>query len=225
MELEDLKRRWEEHDAKLDRSIRLNTRLVQSALLGKADTSIRWLSRGLTFELLLNLVAPVCLGIFIANHVGEARFLLPAVVLHLCAIAVVITLVHQLVAIQRIDYSAPIVEIQKRLESLRVERIRTTIWTLLAAPLLWTPLLIVGLKVLFGVDVYASLGAGFLGANVLFGLLILALALWVSQRYADRMDRSPLMQRLMRTLSGQSLAKATGFLKALARFEEEGSQG
>jgi hypothetical protein len=225
MELEDLKRRWEENDAKLDRSIRLNTRLLQSALLGKADTSTRWLSRGLTFELLLNLIAPVCLGMFIANHVGEARFLVAAVVLHLCAIAVVIALAHQLVAIQRIDYSAPIVEIQKRLESLRVERIRTTIWTLLAAPLLWTPLLIVGLKGFFGVDAYASLGAGFLAANVLFGLLVLALALWVSRHYADRMGRSPLVQRLMRDLSGQSLAKATEFLGALARFEEEGSQG
>jgi hypothetical protein len=224
MELEDLKRRWEENDAKLDRSIRLNTRLLQSAMLGKADTSTRWLSRGLTFELLLNLVAPLCLGMFIANHVGEVRFLVPAVVLHLCAIAVLIALVHQLVAIQRIDYSAPIVEIQKRLESLRVERIRTTVWTLLVAPLLWTPLLIVGLKGLFGVDAYVSFGAGFLAANALFGLLVLALALWVSRRYAARMGRSPLVQQLMQALSGQSLADATQILRAVARFEEEGSQ-
>ena len=158
MDLEDLKRRWDEHDAKLDRSIRLNTHLLQNVLLGKADASTRWLSRGLTFELLLSLIAPVCLGLFIAHHIGETRFLVPAVVLHLCAIAAVISTVHQMVAIHGIDYGAPIVEIQKRLESLRVERIRTTIWTLAAAPLLWTPLLIVALKGLFDVDAYASLG-------------------------------------------------------------------
>lgn len=221
MELEDLQRRWEEYDAKLDRSIRLNTRLLQTALRGKADTSTRWLSRSLTFELLLSLIAPICLGSFIANHVGEVRFLVPAIALHLCAIAVVIATVHQLVAIRRIDYSAPIVEIQKRLESLRVERIRTTIWTLLAAPLLWTPLLIVALKSLLGVDAYDSFGPGFLAANVLFGLLVLALGLRISRRYADRIYRSPLVQRFMQDLSGRSLAKATGFLGALARFEEE----
>lgn len=225
MDLEELKRLWEKNDAKLGRSIRLNTRLLRAGLLEKADVSTRWLSRWLVLELLLNLVAPVCLGVFIGNHLGEIRFLIPAAALDLCAIGLVIGLARQIVAIHRVDYGEPVVEIQKRLESLRIERERTTIWTLLAAPLLWTPLLVVGMKALLGVDAYATLGALYLAANMLVGIAFLGLAFWISRRYADRMGRSPFLQGLMRSLSGRSLAKATELLGTVTRFEKEEAAG
>ena len=223
MELDDLKQRWEAHDRKLDASIRLNTRLVHESVLGKAETALRRLSRWLWAELLLNLGAALLLGWFLADHFAEARFLVPAAMLHLCVIALVVASVRQLVAVSQVDYSAPVVVIQKRLETLRVERIRATKWTLLLAPLLWTPLLIVTLKGLVGVDSYATFGLAWLAANVLLGLLVIGAAVWVSRRYADRLERSPLMRRLLRDLAGYNLAAATGFLHSLSQFEDEES--
>lgn len=221
MELDDLKQRWAERDRKLDQSIRLNSLLLRASTLSKAETAIRRLSRLLRVELLLNVVAAGCLGPFIAEHLTEARFLLPAVVLDLGVILLIVAGVHQLVAIGSLDYSAPIVAIQKRLESLRFERIRVTKLTLLASPLLWTPLLIVTLKGLFDVDAYASLDVAWLAANVLVGVAVIVAGVWASRRYADRMERSPLLQRLMRNLAGHSLAAAAAFLGALAQFEQE----
>jgi hypothetical protein len=223
MDLEDLKRSWAAHDAKLDQSIRLNTQALRGGILGKTEASLRWLSWEILFELSLNLLAPICLGVFIGDHWTETRFLVPALVLHVCAIALLIANAHQLAAVRTIDYGSPIVEIQKRLESLRIERIRTTKWTLLAAPLLWPPLLIVGMKGLFGIDAYAAFGGAFLAANALFGLGVMLWALWISRRYADRIDRSPFVRRLMRSLAGHSLTRAAGFLDSLARFENEGA--
>lgn len=224
MELEDLKRRWEDHDRKLAASIRLNTRLLRESVLAKADTALKRLSRLLWFELVMNLLAVLLLGSFLGNHASEVRFLIPALGLHLCAIALVIASARQLVAIKTLDYSAPIVVIQKRLESLRVERIRATKLTLLLSPLLWTPLLIVTLKGFFGVDAYATLGAAFLIANLFFGLLVILLAVWISSRYAARMERSLLVQRLMWVLAGKSLTSAAGFLSSLSQFEKEESR-
>ena len=105
--------------------------------------------------------------------------------------------------------------IQKRLESLRVERIRTVMLTLACAPLLWTPLLIVALRWLFGVDAYAAFGALYLIANLLFGLLLMALAVWISKRYEARMNRSPLVRSLMRDLAGKSPASAAAFVNSI----------
>ena len=224
MELDDLKRRWEDQDRKLDAGIRLNTRLLHESVLGKAEKSLRGLSRLLWFELLTNLLAAFWLGSFLANHVSEPRFLIPAAVLHLCVIALLFAGVRQLVALKAVDYSAPIVVIQKRLESLRVERIRTVTLTLLFAPLLWTPLLIVALKGLFGVDAYAACGAAFLIANLLFGLLLIPLAVWISKRYEARMKRSPLVQSLMRNLAGKSLASAAAFVRSISEFEKDESR-
>jgi hypothetical protein len=223
MDLEDLKQSWAAHDAKLDHSIRLNTQALRTGILGKTEASLRWLSWGILLELSFNLLAPICLGVFIGDHWMETRFLIPALALHVCAIALLIANAHQLAAIRTIDYGSPIVEIQKRLESLRIERIRTTKWTLLAAPLLWPPLLIVGMKGVLGIDAYANFGVGFLVANALFGVAVMMAALWVSRRYADRIDRSSFVRGLMRSLAGQSLIRAAGFLDSLARFEKEGA--
>ena len=219
MELDDLKRRWEDQDHRLEDAIRLNTRLLQASVLGKAGTSLRGLSRLLWFELLANLVAAFWLGAFLANHVSEPRFLIPAAALDLSVIALIVAGVRQLAALRSLDYGAPIVAIQKRLESLRVERIRAVMATLLFAPVLWTPLFIVALKGLFSVDAYAAFGAGSLIANLLLGLLVIPLAVWISKRYEARMRGSALVRRLMRTLAGRSLDSAAAFLDSISDFE------
>lgn len=224
MGLDDLQRHWDHQDRKLDATLRLNTRLLNDSVLAKADTATRGLTRLLRLELVMNAAAVLLTGSFLANHISESRFVIPAAGLHLSGIALLVASIRQLVAIGMLDYDAPIVAIQRRLESLRVERIRATKLTLLCSPLLWTPLLIVALKGLFDVDAYATCGAAFLIANLLFGILVILLAVWASRRYAARMERSPLVQSLMRDLAGDSLNAAAGFLSSISRFEEDESR-
>jgi hypothetical protein len=221
MNLDDMKQRWEEQDQKLDAILRLNIRLLQRPVLNKAKTAMWRLFLLLTVDVLLNFATAVCLGSFIANHVMEARFLIPAVLLHLSVIGLLIAGGRQLTAIASLDYNAPVVTIQKQLESLRAWRIRATQLTLLVSPLLWIPLLIVTMKGLLGLDAYAIFFGRWLAINVLFGLAVIPLAVWLARRYAGRMDRSPLVQRLLRDLGGYNLNAATGFLSSLEQFEAE----
>ncbi|HEX4964336.1 MAG TPA: hypothetical protein VF173_26190 [Thermoanaerobaculia bacterium] len=221
MNLEDLKQRWEDQDRKLDATLKLNRQLLQMATLGKAETALRRLAFLLGIELLLDLPIALWLGSFIVDHRHEIRFLLPAVVLHLFVIGLIVTIVRQLAAIGSLDYGAPVLEIQRRLESLRIERLRATKWTLLLSPLLWTPLVIVAFESLLGVDVYARFDMSWLLGNLLFGAALIPLAVWISRRYAARMERSPFVQRLMRDLAGYNLNAAAGFVDRLARFAEE----
>lgn len=221
MELEDLKRSWEDQGRKLDASLRLNTNLLRESALSKASTATARLSWLLMAEILLDLLLCVWLGSFNSDHITEPRFLIPGIVLHLFAIGSLILGVHQWLALKRIDYGEPVVAIQKRLGELRVQRVRATKLILLSVLLLWTPLLIVSLKGLLGVDAYAIFSSAWLAANVALGVAVIPLAVWISKRYADRMERSPLIQRLMRDLAGYNLNAATGFVSSLARFEEE----
>jgi hypothetical protein len=94
-------------------------------------------------------------------------------------------------------------------------------WTLLLAPLLWTPLLIVALEGFLRVDAYNTVGAAYLLANLLFGLAIIPPAIWLSKKFGYRMDRSPKIQRLMKDLAGYNLNAASDFLATLSEFEEE----
>ncbi len=221
MDLQEMKDRWTEYDRKLDTSLRLNTRILREINLSRVDSALKRLTRLIVFELLMDLGAVVALGMFIASHVGEMRFLAPAVLLDVCAVGFVIASIRQLVALYSLDYSAPVVAIQKQIQTLRIERIRITKWVFLLSPLLWTPLLIVALEGLFGLDSYLFLDGTWLAANLLFGLAFLLLMVWISRRYTDRWQRSPLMQRLMDDIAGRSLTVAAGFLGTLSRFEEE----
>ncbi len=123
-------------------------------------------------------------------------------------------------AIAGIDYAAPIVEIQRRLETLWLQRIRTTQWILILSPLAWTPLLIVAFKWLLNVDVYDACGTPFVVSNLLCGLLVLVLAVWISWTFAYRMKSSPLIQRLLQDLGGQNLAAARAFAKSVSEFAD-----
>jgi serine/threonine-protein kinase len=221
MNLDDMKQRWEEQDRKLDAVLRLNARLAQASTLSRAETAMRRLSRLLKIEVLLNFGLVLWLGSFLGDHWTEVRFLPPALVLDLGAIALLAAGIHQLIALGNVDYDEPVVTIQKRLGSLRAQRLRATMLTLLVSPLLWIPLLIVGLKGLLGLDAYAIFDHDWLLANVLFGVAVIPVAVWLARRYADRMERSPLVQRLLRDLAGHNLNAAADFLDRLTRFEEE----
>ena len=221
MELENLKRIWEEQGRKLEATIRLNADLVRESVLGRAAGALTRLRRLLLVELLLDLGVVVWLGSFLADHVAEVRFLVPALALGLGTIALAIACIQQLVAISSVDYGAPVLEIQKRLVALRVQRVRVAKLTLLAAPLAWTPLLIVALKGLADVDAYAVFSGAWLAANLVMGVAVVPLAVWLSRRYASRLGRSPIVQRLAHDLAGYNLNAAMGFLGSLRRFEEE----
>ncbi len=168
MELDELKSHWQEQDKKLDDCLRLNQRLLRESLLGKADTALRRLSRLLWFELLVNVAGAILVGSFLGDHVTEPRYLVPAIALQLGLIAVIVAGARQLAMIAGIDYAAPIVEIQRRLEILWLQRIRTTQWMLILSPLAWTPLAIVGFKWLLNVDVYCACGTPFGCWNLVF---------------------------------------------------------
>lgn len=221
MELDDLKQSWQEADRKLDASLRLNTVRLYVTTLNKAETALRRLSWFLWLDLLIDIPIVVGLGSFIADHLAEPRFVIPAMALDLFVIVLMGLSIRQLVALGGTDPGEPVVALQKRTESLRIERLRATKLTLLVSPLIWIPMLIVGLKGFLGLDAYSIFDHAWLISNVLFGLAVIPLAIWISRRYADRMERSPLVRRVMRDLAGYNLNAAQDYLGRLARFEEE----
>lgn len=221
MELDDIKSRLEQLDGKLEAAVRLNRRVLDERVLDKADRAMRRLAWALGIELALGVITVLLTGSFVGDHVREPRFLLPGLVLHIFVIGQIAMLVRHTAATRQIDFGASIVEIQRRIESLRVSMIRTTLWTFLLSPLLWPPLLIVGLEALLGIDAYEALGAVYLAANVGVGLAVIAIGLVVSRFFADRLSSSPLVRSLMRDLAGTNLAAAQGFLDSLSRFETD----
>jgi hypothetical protein len=221
MDLDEMKQTWAEHDRKLEASIRLNWQLLKTTNLNRVQSALRRMAAFLGLEVVVQFAAVVALGSFIHDHIAEMRFAVPAAALDVFAIAILIAMIRQITGALQIDYEKPIAVIQRQIEDLRVLRIRYIQGIFLMATLAWTPLLIVTLKGFLGLDAYRLFGAAYLAANVLVGLAVIPLALWLSSKFGDRMGRFPIIQRFMKDLAGYNLNAATGFLAKLSEFEEE----
>jgi hypothetical protein len=221
LDLDEMKQQWAQHDKKLDESIRLNRQVLSALNLRGARSALQRLTVGLALEAAAWSVIVIALGGFIYDHSGTLRLALPGIALDLFAIGMLGGTIRQIVAAQGIEYGQPVAAIQKQLEALRVLRIRITQWALLAGTVVWAPFAIVVGKVLFGIDDYSQT---WLAVNVLFGLLLIPFAMWVSKRFADRMHNSTFLQRLMRDIAGQNLTAAKDFLAKLSQFEENEGQ-
>jgi hypothetical protein len=221
MELDELQKRWAEHDRKLDQSIRLNRQLLRETYTRRARFAL-WRLAGMLALGSISLLAVISsLGVFIYKYGSMPRFLWPAVFLDLLAIGALATLTAQIALALRIDYNQPIASIQRRLETLRRLRIRYTQAICVTATLTWMPIFIVVMKVFLGVDVYRVFGAGWLVTNVAFGVALLGLGIWLFKKYGPRMNSSRFGQQLLRDLGGYNLNAAAGFLATLADFEHE----
>ena len=221
VEMDDLRKTWSEYDHKLDTNIRLSRQLLMANNLNRVRSPMRRLAFFLGLESVIQFAVVVALGSFIYEHIAMVRFALPAAALDVFAIAILIAMIRQIAGALQIDYDKPIAIIQKQLEDLRVLRIRYIQGIFLVATLAWTPLLIVALKGFWGLDAYRLFGGAYLMANLLVGLAIIPLAIWLSKKFGDRMGRSPVIQQLMKDLAGYNLKAAAGFLGTLSEFEEE----
>jgi hypothetical protein len=138
------------------------------------------------------------------------------------AIALAVAAARQLFELRSLDYDEPVVAIQDRLQGLRLARIRATMGTLLFAPLMWVPLLIVATRAFLGIDIYAAASPAWLTANVLFGLAVIPTAVVIARAFGPRLERSTPMRFLADEIAGRSLAAALDDLAAIRRFAEEG---
>ncbi len=220
MESQGIIRLWHDYERRLESSMRLNTLLLRRANMGKVESLMSRLTRGDIFEAAVNFIALVLIGSFAADNFRQLRFLVPAIVLGAYAATVFAGNIRGMIEIAHIDYDDGVVAIQKRLARLRIARMVRVRWILELAALMWTPLLIVVLRSL-QVDAYAALGAAYLAANVIFGIAVIALAIWIAKRHAGVFGGSTGMRAAADQLAGRSLRSALDQLDTICRFEQE----
>ena len=214
-EMDALQTAWQRQNEKVNRLLALNTKLLNEASLRWPRTSLHRLSWMLAFEIAATLVAMVALGSFTRGHLGNVKFVAPAVALDLYALFVLQGAVRQLITAKSIRYSAPLVQIQRQIERLDMLRIRTTQLTLLVAPLAWAPLFIVALSAM-GIDAYKVLGVPYVLANVGLGIAVILVGRWIARRYTG----TPLGEKLNALFDDHDLRDASRFLATLDEFEQ-----
>ena len=219
MTLDDMQARWAEYDRKLEAAPIAAAAHIRA--LDRAKSTTQRFRAAIAGGVAANAVLAMCFGLFIARHIGEIKWVAPALLLDLGVAVLLIRGIQQLILLSGRDLGESIVDAQRRIESLRTLRVQTNRWTLALAPLLWVPLLIVSLKGLLGVNAYEAFSGGWFVANMLLGIALIPFTMWLSKRFGDRFHDAGWLKRVMDDVSGRSQASAAKFASELETFKRE----
>ncbi len=220
MELDDFKLAWQTLDRRLERHNALNLQLLRDSRLERLRRGLRPLKWGQAVQILIGIAGALLFAPFWIAHRHEPALLASGLVMHLYCLALIIFGAVIEGQIARINYAAPVLEIQCRL--LRLRRIYTVGGALfLGLPwwFLYVPLMIVLVAIASGANllhtapsfVYGGLAVGLLGLLASAGIY----------RWSHRPERARLGRMLDDSMAGGSIRRAQRALDELARFEQE----
>jgi hypothetical protein len=199
MELDELKAGWQE----LDRRVSRLEAIVPALASGGVRAELRPLVIGQAIQAVCGVVFAVAMGSFWIDQLATPNLLVTGLLLHLYAIAMIVAAARNLFLVSRVNEAAPVLEMQRRLATLRAWRIREGRWFGIVGCFMWVGL-VVWTFGLLGVDIVAA-NPAFVGFQLLTAVVCLAV-------YA-------LVARLARSPEGKAVRRAHERLDEIARFD------
>lgn len=215
MELDELKLEWNTIHARLDELTQRNKELSIIVRRPKVASAQRRLLIQPVIDIAGGFAALLILGNVWAAHWREPNMFPSLLVLHLAAVMVVGSNVVQVCQISRLSASASVVETLAQFAVVKRTRMHLLQSILISAPVLWTPLMTVGVRVLFGVDLVHSAPV-YVMANFGFSMLFVAVAVWLSMRYSGAAARNRKLAVILDSLAGRSVQQAHAELLELS---------
>ena len=218
MEPDELKHIWQALGRQLERQEAINLQLFREKKLERARGSLRPLFWGQIVQILFGCLFLLLAVLFWSVGPHPLHVVVAGIVVHAYGIATIVLAGMTLGAIRGIDYSAPVVSIQKQLASLR----RLYLVNGMIAGLPWWFLWVLLLMVLAGLgghDLYAQAPV-----MVWIGLAIGVVGLlgtWAFHRWSRSPVRAGLGRRLDDAAAGGSIRRMQGVLDEVAQFERE----
>ncbi len=214
MELDEMKQTWAAMELRLDGLEALLRRESRDRRTGRARAALRPLFWGQSLQLLIGTVLVVCGAVLWATHLHQPNVLVCGLVAHAYGLLLTIFSARNLYLIRRIDYAAPVLEIQRRIAELREFRVRVeTPINTVAGCFIWIPVLWVNLAA-YGINLWSPGFVRWAFASGVAGVIAIVMVVWVMRRlgFGHKIDEAS---------AGRSIVRAQAALEEIARFERE----
>lgn len=217
MELDEMMQAWQQLNQRLDRQQALHLRLFREGRLDKLRHGLRPLLWGqsiqLGFGVLFMLLGTACWS----GHLDVVHRVVLGAMVQVFGILLVAFAARVLYLVLEIDYTAPVLRIQRRLAQLRTWRVRVEAPVFaVVGSFIWIPLFLLEIQWEVGVDIW-SRWPGLVGwlvlcgwVSVALGLLVVLLAWWTGR-----------MRWIADNAAGKAVRKAERILEEIARFERD----
>ena len=217
MELDEMKLAWQSLDRRLEEHLALNKKALLQEKRSKASGKLRPLVWGQGMQMIIgSIMALMAAGFWSATR-DIPHLFYAGLSLNIYGVLLIIFGGIMQGFMSRLDYSAPVIEIQKQLAQVRSLYVRAGSLLGLVWWLLWIPLTMVTFAWAFGFDIYAKGPPmmilswwiiGFTGLLATVGFMA-----WASKR-------PDLSKKMEASAAGKSLNNAVTFLDEIAEFEK-----
>ena len=215
MELDEMKLAWQQLNQRLDQQQALNLRLYREGRLDKLRHGLRPLVWGQSIQLAFGVLFMLLGTAYWTSHRDVLHRIVLGVTVQVFGIVMAAFAGRILHLVLEIDYTAPVLDIQRRLAQLRAWRVRieAPVFAVIGS-FVWIPLLLIEMHWEIGVDVWARWPA-FVGWLVICGWVSLALVLAVVllAHWTGR------LRWVTDNAAGKAVRKAEAALEEIARFE------
>jgi hypothetical protein len=221
MTLEELRDEWAGQSRRLDERLRLASGVLREEWIERHRERMRKASQFGAFNMAAWIATMAMLGFFMAHHAGEPALFASALVIDAWVIATGVAGLRQRLAMERLDYALPLMQLQAQVESLRLARIRTFNWAFLTGQIVWwIPFVAVVFAALTGFDLYSSSNfVSFAAWNVAAGLAFIPFATWLARRYGGSLSKTAAIRHIADSIAGRDIAEARAYLEKLRRFD------
>lgn len=203
MELDDLKDSWN----------RQGDHLVQAPASVPAPTRRRMRLRLVPgqlqrlVELVVATAGALVVGMLLVRHLGELRYLVAGGALFAWLAAAASGSAHQFVRVRRIDFAAPIADMQRLLGEIQLAEARGVVLAIAGGVLIWLPALLLLFEAVTGVSALARIDGIYLLANLTLGAAVLVFGHFAARRYLTT-DLGPWARHLVEALTGHGIRRA-----------------
>ena len=218
MELDDLKLAWQSLDRRLERQRGPNLQLFRDSRVDRMKSGFRLAATGQIVQIIAGALICFFAAPFWIRHIDTLHLALYGLSLHAYGILFIAFAARDLYLMSQVDYSAPVLGIQKRLAELRSWRLRTGLWFAVTGCFSWVPFLLI-IFYQFGADLWLHEPAVVYWC--LTNSLVAVAAGWALVRLANRPGFEKLRKAIDESAAGRSLARAQTALDEIAGFEQD----
>lgn len=228
MDLQDLQNNWDNQFDTKEGKENLVMKLFKESRQNKVQSKLKRMVVYSILFMVFNLLVIIYSWIFIANNFPNLGVLVPGGALLIFSFIAFYMNVFQLNDISKIKFDAPIIDLQKTIEKLKIKRIRFMRFIFIFHNLyFWLMVVLVFSFDMFGfISTVWENAASLVILQVAFAILWFPIAFWLIKKYSQPKQKSKFWSKMSKDsfLTDQSvnlsLNRALGFLNEIEAFEK-----
>ncbi len=218
MEASELKKILAAYDTKLDNKLSLNLTSLENMNLSKSKKNIHIILIYRVIEVICFSFLALYLGSFIATNWEHTHLAISGIIVDIFTIIALIGSIGQIVLLQQIDFSKPIVKIRKKIELVNSHGLLFLKLIFLSAPVWWA-YAIVAINIFLGFDLYVHLDPDFVVRYLIINFLLILPLGWFLNKLSYKNLHIKWVRKTIGFFTGTKTMKALGFLNDIEVFE------